>query len=94
MRNIGAPQFMPGSHAIGLRKFVNIFFGEPEDILADPEIAGRLVGEVRGQHQLAAARGGEEVALSDEARPRMARSRAVVEAAMRAFAAAYAASVP
>ena len=30
---------MPGSHAIGMRKFVNIFFGEPEDILADPEIA-------------------------------------------------------
>ena len=29
----------PGSHAIGLRKFVNIFFGEPEDILEDPEVA-------------------------------------------------------
>jgi len=36
----GAMAYLPGSHAIGLRKFVNIFFGEPEDILADPEIAG------------------------------------------------------
>ena len=31
--------YLPGSHAIGLRRFVNIFFGEPEDILADPEVA-------------------------------------------------------
>ena len=30
----------PARHRIGLRKFVNIFFGEPEDILADPEVAG------------------------------------------------------
>jgi ectoine hydroxylase-related dioxygenase (phytanoyl-CoA dioxygenase family) len=36
----GALGYLPGTHAIGLRKFVNIFFGEPEDILADPEIAG------------------------------------------------------
>jgi ectoine hydroxylase-related dioxygenase (phytanoyl-CoA dioxygenase family) len=36
----GAMSYLPGSHAIGLRKFVNIFFGEPEDILADPEVAG------------------------------------------------------
>jgi ectoine hydroxylase-related dioxygenase (phytanoyl-CoA dioxygenase family) len=36
----GALGYLPGTHAIGLRKFVNIFFGEPEDILADPEVAG------------------------------------------------------
>jgi len=36
----GAMAYLPGSHAIGLRKFVNIFVGEPEDILADPEVAG------------------------------------------------------
>ena len=36
----GAMAYLPGSHTIGLRKFVNIFFGEPEDILADPEVAG------------------------------------------------------
>jgi ectoine hydroxylase-related dioxygenase (phytanoyl-CoA dioxygenase family) len=36
----GAMAYLPGSHSIGLRKFVNIFFGEPEDILADPEVAG------------------------------------------------------
>ncbi len=34
----GAMAYLPGTHAIGLRKFVNIFFGEPEDILADPEV--------------------------------------------------------
>jgi len=31
--------YLPGSHTIGLRKFVNIFFGEPENILTDPEVA-------------------------------------------------------
>jgi hypothetical protein len=36
----GAMGYLPGSHAIGLRKFVNIFFGEPHDLLADPELAG------------------------------------------------------
>ncbi|HEY1738673.1 MAG TPA: phytanoyl-CoA dioxygenase family protein, partial [Acidimicrobiia bacterium] len=36
----GAMSYLPGSHAIGLRKFVNIFFGEPHDLLADPEVAG------------------------------------------------------
>jgi ectoine hydroxylase-related dioxygenase (phytanoyl-CoA dioxygenase family) len=36
----GAMSFLPGSHDIGLRKFVNIFFGEPEDLLADPEVQG------------------------------------------------------
>jgi ectoine hydroxylase-related dioxygenase (phytanoyl-CoA dioxygenase family) len=36
----GAMSFLPGTHDIGLRKFVNIFFGEPEDILSDPEVQG------------------------------------------------------
>ena len=36
----GAMGYLPGSHLIGMRKFVNIFFGEPDDILADPEISG------------------------------------------------------
>lgn len=36
----GAMAYLPGSHAIGLRKFVNIFFGEPHDILSDPELTG------------------------------------------------------
>jgi ectoine hydroxylase-related dioxygenase (phytanoyl-CoA dioxygenase family) len=36
----GAMAYLPGSHEVGLRKFVNIFFGEPHDILADPEVAG------------------------------------------------------
>ena len=35
----GALGYVPGSHSVGLRKFVNIFFGEPQDILAEPEIA-------------------------------------------------------
>jgi ectoine hydroxylase-related dioxygenase (phytanoyl-CoA dioxygenase family) len=39
-RASGAMAFLPGTHRIGMRKFVNIFFGEPEDILADPEVAG------------------------------------------------------
>jgi ectoine hydroxylase-related dioxygenase (phytanoyl-CoA dioxygenase family) len=39
-RESGAMAFLPGSHAIGKRKFVNIFFGEPDDILADPDVAG------------------------------------------------------
>jgi hypothetical protein len=30
----GAMGYLPGSHLIGLRKFVNIFSGHPEDILA------------------------------------------------------------
>ena len=34
----GALGYLPGTHKIGLRKFVNIFFGEPEDILSDPEV--------------------------------------------------------
>lgn len=36
----GALGYLPGTHAIGLRRFVNIFFGEPRDILSDPEVAG------------------------------------------------------
>jgi ectoine hydroxylase-related dioxygenase (phytanoyl-CoA dioxygenase family) len=36
----GTLGYLPRSHTIGLRKFVNIFFGEPEDILSDPEVAG------------------------------------------------------
>src|SRR3954466_8761092 len=36
----GAMAYLPGSHLVGLRKFVNIFFGEPHDILSDPEVAG------------------------------------------------------
>jgi ectoine hydroxylase-related dioxygenase (phytanoyl-CoA dioxygenase family) len=35
----GAMGYLPGSHTVGLRKFVNIFFGEPHDILSDPEVA-------------------------------------------------------
>jgi ectoine hydroxylase-related dioxygenase (phytanoyl-CoA dioxygenase family) len=34
----GAMAYLPGSHLVGLRKFVNIFYGEPEDILSDPEV--------------------------------------------------------
>jgi len=34
----GAMAYLPGTHTIGLRKFVNIFFGEPENILTDPEV--------------------------------------------------------
>ncbi|HYD10813.1 MAG TPA: phytanoyl-CoA dioxygenase family protein [Acidimicrobiales bacterium] len=36
----GALGYLPGTHAIGLRRFVNIFYGEPRDILSDPEVAG------------------------------------------------------
>jgi ectoine hydroxylase-related dioxygenase (phytanoyl-CoA dioxygenase family) len=36
----GAMGYVPGSHQVGLRRFVNIFFGDPEDILTDPAIAG------------------------------------------------------
>jgi ectoine hydroxylase-related dioxygenase (phytanoyl-CoA dioxygenase family) len=35
----GAMGYLPGSHLIGMRKFINIFYGEPEDILSDPEVA-------------------------------------------------------
>jgi ectoine hydroxylase-related dioxygenase (phytanoyl-CoA dioxygenase family) len=36
----GCMAYVPGSHRVGLRKFVNIFFGEPEDLLAEPAIDG------------------------------------------------------
>jgi ectoine hydroxylase-related dioxygenase (phytanoyl-CoA dioxygenase family) len=35
----GAMGYLPRSHLIGMRKFINIFYGEPEDILSDPEVA-------------------------------------------------------
>ncbi len=38
-RGAGAMAYLPGSHLIGLRKFVNIFEGDPEDILADPQVS-------------------------------------------------------
>jgi ectoine hydroxylase-related dioxygenase (phytanoyl-CoA dioxygenase family) len=34
----GALGYLPASHKIGLRKFKNIYFGEPEDLLAEPEL--------------------------------------------------------
>jgi len=37
-RPSGCLAFLPGSHLVGVRKFVNIFRGAPEDILADPEL--------------------------------------------------------
>jgi ectoine hydroxylase-related dioxygenase (phytanoyl-CoA dioxygenase family) len=38
-RESGSLAFLPGSHRVGLTRFVNIWFGEPHDILADPEVA-------------------------------------------------------
>jgi Phytanoyl-CoA dioxygenase (PhyH) len=32
--------YVPGSHRSGLREFVNIFHGEPDDLLSRPELAG------------------------------------------------------
>ncbi|MEE8556749.1 MAG: phytanoyl-CoA dioxygenase family protein [Myxococcota bacterium] len=37
---IGPMGYLPGSHRRGLRKFVNIFFGEAPDLLADPKLEG------------------------------------------------------
>ena len=37
---VGRDGLRAGLAPVGLRKFVNIFFGEPEDILADPDVAG------------------------------------------------------
>jgi ectoine hydroxylase-related dioxygenase (phytanoyl-CoA dioxygenase family) len=37
----GPMGFVPGSHRLGLRRFVNIFFGAPEPLLEHPAIAGR-----------------------------------------------------
>lgn len=36
----GAMGYVPGSHTFGVRKFVNIFFGAPEDLIAAPESRG------------------------------------------------------
>jgi ectoine hydroxylase-related dioxygenase (phytanoyl-CoA dioxygenase family) len=36
-RGAGAMAYLPGTHLMGIRRFINIF-EEPEDILADPEI--------------------------------------------------------
>ena len=36
----GAMGYLPGSHLLGVREFVNIFFGEPEDVLGRTELAG------------------------------------------------------
>ena len=38
-RGAGAMAYLPGTHLVGLRRFVNIFVGDPEDILADPEVS-------------------------------------------------------
>lgn len=37
----GCMGYVPGSHRLGLRAFVNIFWGEPENLLERPELAGR-----------------------------------------------------
>jgi len=36
----GAMGYLPGSHRLGVREFVNIFFGEPENPLQRSELAG------------------------------------------------------
>jgi len=36
----GCMGYVPGSHRVGLQKFVNIFFGEPDDLLAEPALDG------------------------------------------------------
>lgn len=36
----GAMGYVPGSHRSGLRRFVNIFWGEPEDLMTSPELEG------------------------------------------------------
>jgi ectoine hydroxylase-related dioxygenase (phytanoyl-CoA dioxygenase family) len=38
--SLGCMGYVPGSHAVGLRRFVNIFAGEPENVLDRPELAG------------------------------------------------------
>lgn len=37
---LGCMGYVPGSHAVGLRRFVNIFFGEAERVLERPELGG------------------------------------------------------
>ena len=55
----GAMGYLPGSHQLGIRQFVNIFFGEPEDILAsdalretDPVFVEVPAGSVAFHHGL------------------------------------------
>ena len=38
--SMGCMGYVPGSHAVGLRRFVNIFGGEPERVLDRPELRG------------------------------------------------------
>ncbi len=38
--SVGCMGYVPGSHTMGLRRFVNIFFGEIENVLARPELGG------------------------------------------------------
>jgi len=38
--SLGCMGYVPGSHSVGLRRFINIFFGEMEDVLARPELGG------------------------------------------------------
>jgi ectoine hydroxylase-related dioxygenase (phytanoyl-CoA dioxygenase family) len=38
--SLGCMGYVPGSHTVGLRRFVNIFVGEMEDVLARPELGG------------------------------------------------------
>jgi ectoine hydroxylase-related dioxygenase (phytanoyl-CoA dioxygenase family) len=37
----GCMGYLPGSHQVGLRRFVDIFSGRPDDLLEDPALAGR-----------------------------------------------------
>jgi ectoine hydroxylase-related dioxygenase (phytanoyl-CoA dioxygenase family) len=37
----GSMGYVPGSHALGLRRFVDIFSGSPEDLLGDPALSDR-----------------------------------------------------
>jgi ectoine hydroxylase-related dioxygenase (phytanoyl-CoA dioxygenase family) len=39
--SMGCMGYVPGSHAVGLRRFVNIFFGAPEPVLDRPELGGQ-----------------------------------------------------
>ena len=36
----GAMGYVAGSHQVGLNRFINIFFGEPENLLEDPALDG------------------------------------------------------
>ena len=79
----GRMGYVPASHAVGLRRFVNIFFGEPEDVLARPELAGRapvFVDVPRGAvafqgFRRSAAGGGRRAPAGPRGGPARARSR-------------------